>query len=193
MQELSDRRGVCALVVSLAEVLAAVAGDVDELGDGGRVQAGPLAGPAYPGGDHVRQGVAVGVVKDDLGGHPVQQEAGDFGRADPQRLAGVVVGPEVHHQPGTVPGRLVGKPRCVRGGEELGDDGVPFSIVDLRHGRGRTVGLRHGTAASQRERPELPELVADLRLPGGIGGGEPVLQQPSGLGRVDLVEHGVRF
>src|SRR5215213_6222398 len=46
VQELSDRRGVCALVVSLAEVLAAVAGDVDELGDGRRVQAGPLAGPA---------------------------------------------------------------------------------------------------------------------------------------------------
>src|SRR4029450_1418466 len=47
-EELPDRRGVRALLVGLAEILAAVAGDVDECGDGGRVQAGPRAGPAYP-------------------------------------------------------------------------------------------------------------------------------------------------
>jgi hypothetical protein len=58
VEELPDRRGVRALLVGLAEIRAAVAGDVDELGDGGRVQAGPLADPAYPGGDHVWQGVA---------------------------------------------------------------------------------------------------------------------------------------
>jgi hypothetical protein len=148
LQELSDGRGVFALVVGVAEVLAAVEGDVDELGDGGLFQAGPLAGPVHPCGDHARQCVAVGVVEDGLGGHPVEQESGDLGRADPQRLASVVVGSEVHQQPGTVPGRLLGQLRCVCGGEKLGDDGVPLSFVDLRRGPGRAVGLRHGTAAS---------------------------------------------
>ena len=126
VEELPDRRGVRALVVGLAEALAAVAGDVDELGDGGRVQAGPFARPAHPCGDHARQGVAVDVVEDDLGRHPVEQESGDLGRADPQRPAGIVVRPEVHQQPGTVLGRLLGQAGCVRGGEELGDDGVAF-------------------------------------------------------------------
>ena len=163
------------------------------MGDGGRVQAGPFASPAYPGGDHARQGVAVGVVEDDLGRHPVEQESCDLGRADPQRLAGVVVGSEVHQQPGTVLGRLLGQAGCVRGGEKLGDDGVTFTIVDLGHGLRRAVRLGHGPAASQSERPELPQLVTDLRLPSSVGRGEPVLQQPPGLGRVDLVEHGERF
>jgi len=70
LQELSDGRGVFALVVGLAEVLAAVASDVEELGDGGLLQAGLLAGPVHPCGDHPRQCVAVGVVEDDLGGAP---------------------------------------------------------------------------------------------------------------------------
>ena len=96
VEELPDRRGVCTLLVGLAEILAAVAGDVDELGDGGRVQAGPFARPAHPCGDHARQGVAVDLVEDDLGRHPVEQESGDLGRAYPQRPASVVVRPEVH-------------------------------------------------------------------------------------------------
>jgi hypothetical protein len=62
-QELSDGRGVFALVVGLAEVLAAVASDVEELGDGGLLQAGLLTGPVHPCGDHPRQCVAVGVVE----------------------------------------------------------------------------------------------------------------------------------
>ena len=180
VEELPDRRGVCALVVGVAEVLAAVKGHVDKLGDSAGLQAGPLAGPAHPCGDHARQCVAVGVLEDDLGGHPVEQESGNLGWADPQRLAGVVVGSEVHHQPGTVPGHLVGQASRVRGREKLGDDGVAFGIVDLGHRLRRAVRLRHGPAARQGQRPELAELVADLRLPGGIGGGEPVLQQPSG-------------
>ena len=67
----------------------------------------------------------------------------------------------------------MGQASRVRGREKLGDDGVAFGIVDLGHRLRRAVRLRHGPAARQGQRPELTELVADLRLPGGIGGGEP--------------------
>jgi hypothetical protein len=175
-------------------MFAAFGGDLDQLRKRRRGQAGALTGPAHPRGDHRGHGVAILLVEHHLGRHPVEQEPLDLGRADPQRLAVVIVGTEVHQQPRAVPRRIaVGQTTSMQGGEELVDDRIPFRLADLPVRLACPVGLGHRPAAGQRQRSALPQLLAHLWLPRGIGRRQTVLHQPPRFGRVDLLEGGQRL
>ncbi len=155
------------------------------------------AGPAHPGGEHVRHRMLRGRREHDLARQPVQQEGLGLRRAHPQRAAEVPVTSVLHDVVGAAARRLaVGEVLGLVGGKELRHEHRPAVLAPCLPPRGPRASRAPGASRLQRAHPGPDERViggegtADRRFGRHLGDRERRFEQPAGVRRLNLRERG---